>query len=226
MGSDQTAAERVYTHVRAAILDGRFEGGARLREEQIASDVGVSRTPVREALRRLGAEGLVQLDSNRSGRVPVWTERDIEEIYGLRVLLEGHGARSAAANITDQQVAALKGILADTERLLTTSAEDQMSNEVTYAQLTLDFHQTVLAASADRHLLMLYGQLVNMPVLYRARHRYSRDRLEQSLREHRALVGALAAHDQDWAEALMRQHILAARAEEHRLAAAPPTTVD
>jgi DNA-binding GntR family transcriptional regulator len=93
------AADRAYSALRAGILTGRHGFGERLGEIEIAAELGLSRTPVREALRRLGSEGLVEVLPNRGARVRTWTAQDLEESYELRAVLEGLAARRAAARV-------------------------------------------------------------------------------------------------------------------------------
>jgi DNA-binding GntR family transcriptional regulator len=89
------AADRAYSALRGGILDGRYGSGARLGEIEVADELGLSRTPVREALRRLGSEGLVEVQPRRGARVRAWSTQDLEETYELRALLEGLAARRA-----------------------------------------------------------------------------------------------------------------------------------
>jgi DNA-binding GntR family transcriptional regulator len=221
--STRNAADRAYQQLKQAILADEFEPGAPLREERLATELGVSRTPVREALRRLGAEGLVVIDSNRGGRVPEWSEQDIEEIYAMRIYLESYAARRAAMTFTPEQGEKLDELLAQADTMAGVSTP---AAEMEYAQRTLEFHRAIIAASGDRHLQTVYSSVVNLPILYRSRHRYSHDRLGQGLDEHRLLVRALRERDPEWAEAIMKQHILAARAEERRLMARAAATAD
>src|SRR5699024_10544337 len=89
-------ADRVYSDLHREILNGKRMAGSRVREEEVAETYGVSRTPVREALRRLSSNGLVELIPNRGAEVVNWAADDIEELFDLRSLLEGHAARQAA----------------------------------------------------------------------------------------------------------------------------------
>ncbi len=98
--------------IRDRILAGVYPAGHHLRENALATDLKVSRTPVREALQRLAADGLVDLSRNRGARVTGFTGEELDEIYGLRVLLEGYGAKLAATRMTDESL----------ERLLWTSS--------------------------------------------------------------------------------------------------------
>jgi DNA-binding GntR family transcriptional regulator len=102
------AVDRAYEAVRSGIIAGRYLAGARLTEQEIATTVGVSRTPVREALRRLDAEGLVEFTPNLGAVVTTWTEEDSDEIFDLRGMLESYGARRATIRATDEQIAELR----------------------------------------------------------------------------------------------------------------------
>ena len=102
------AVDRAYEAVRSGILAGRYLAGARLTEQEIATSVGVSRTPVREALRRLDAEGLVEFTPNLGAVVTTWNEADSDEIFDLRAMLESYGARRATVRATDEQMAEMR----------------------------------------------------------------------------------------------------------------------
>src|ERR1044071_9687316 len=94
-GAVTAAADRAYGALRDGILDGRYGFGDKLGEIEVAEELGLSRTPVREALRRLGSEGLIEVLPNRGARVRTWTAQDLEETYELRAVLEGLAARRA-----------------------------------------------------------------------------------------------------------------------------------
>src|SRR2546421_13031594 len=103
----QNASVAATELIRQAILDGRLEPGSRLKEEELARELGISRTPVREALLVLQAEGLVDAVPNRGAVVRSHDANDLEDLYQLRALLEGYAARRAAANVTEQDVVEL-----------------------------------------------------------------------------------------------------------------------
>src|SRR5262245_32416607 len=104
------ASERAYTQIRAGLLGGVFAPGERLREEDLAQRTGVSRTPVREALRRLALEGFVDLQPGRGVQVVSWSDQDLDEIFSVRALLEGYGAAQAAQRATREHVEALTAL--------------------------------------------------------------------------------------------------------------------
>ena len=102
------AVEKAYAAIRAGIADGRFAPNTRITEQEVAAAAGVSRTPAREALRRLHAEGLVSFTPNQGAVVTSWSIDDIDEIFELRAVLESHGAYRAASRATPKQVTRLK----------------------------------------------------------------------------------------------------------------------
>ena len=104
------AVERAYEAIRDRILHRAYAPGSRLKEERLAEEIGVSRTPVREALRRLHIEGWVEFVPNQGAVVSAWTESVVEEVFAIRALLESYGAEMAARNATEAQVAELHSI--------------------------------------------------------------------------------------------------------------------
>ncbi len=207
MSSDR-AADRVYLAVRRGILDGGRALGSRLREEELAGELGVSRTPVREALRRLESDGLVVLQPHRGAVVAQYDEDDLEEIFGLRALLEGFGARRAASRIGAPELDRLDELCDRMEAQVARPRPDL--DEV--SALNLDLHQSVLAAAGNSRLVALLSTVVQVPLVQRTFQRYSPAALSRSMGHHRELVAALRAGDGLWAESVMRSHVMAARA--------------
>ncbi len=105
------SADRVYDTLRQGILDGRYAPGTRLGEADLADSLGVSRTPVREALRRLGSEGLLATLPNKGARVRTWTAGELGDIFDLRALLEGHAAARAATRVTDADINVMNNLV-------------------------------------------------------------------------------------------------------------------
>ena len=205
MGS---AIERAYGGIRQGILSGAHAPASHLREEELAAATGVSRTPVREALRRLAAEGLVELTPNRGVRVAAWSERDLQEIFELRALLESYGARLAAGRVTAPAVAELAALAAAMEQAARSRARDRLEQ---VAEINNRFHQGVLAAAANERLVALLGHVVQVPLVRHTFRRYAPAELGRSLAQHREILEALRHRDPAWAESAMRSHILGAR---------------
>ncbi|XRQ10486.1 GntR family transcriptional regulator [Actinomadura welshii] len=212
------AVDRVYTRLRADILDGVHPAGARLGEAELAEATGSSRTPVREALRRLEVEGLVEILPHRGARVPDWTPEDLEEIYDLRMLLEGAAARRAATRIEPKDTARMAELCELIERAAEPGGAQDLDR---VAELNAEFHGIVRAASASGRLVSMLNSVTQLPLVMRTFHRYSPGDLDRSCAHHRELVAALRAGDGTWAESVTRAHVLAAKAVLLR-AASPP----
>lgn len=200
------ASDLAYEALVSDILSGAYPIGHRIREEEVAARVGTSRTPVREALRRLNAEGLVDLPPHR-GAVVQASMYQIEELYDLRALLEGYGAERAAARRGDEDLETLLRLCDEMDAVV--------AGGTAYAELTslnLAFHRQVqVAAGVERLLGALPGLTVGPLVRETFRH-YSEVELSRSMRQHRELVEALTTRDGAWARSVMSAHIHAGRA--------------
>lgn len=206
LGSDNGhAADHAYRLIREQILSGERAGGEWLREGDLAESVGVSRTPVREALRRLTAEGLVRHERNRGVQVQDWSARDLHEIFSLRSVLEPWACRLAAAAGT-VDVAALQALAEEMDEAASGAEPDVGRITV----LNNRFHKMVLDGSENARLASLVASVVQVPLVWRTFSHYSPVALSRSLAHHHELVAALAAHDPDWAESVMRSHVRAA----------------
>ncbi|GAA2311865.1 GntR family transcriptional regulator [Actinomadura luteofluorescens] len=212
------AVDRVYARLRADILDGVHPPGARIGEAELAEATGSSRTPVREALRRLEVEGLVEVLPHRGARVPDWTPDDLEEIYDLRMLLEGAAARRAAARVTDADADRMDELCALMEAAVEPGAGQDLDR---VAELNAEFHDIVRSAAASGRLVSMLNAVVQLPLVMRTFHRYSPADLARSSAHHRELAAALRARDGTWAESVMRAHVLAAKAVLLRAARTP-----
>jgi DNA-binding GntR family transcriptional regulator len=203
------AVEEAAEALRVAILDGTLRPGSRLGEVELAEQLGVSRTPVREALRRLVAEGLVEVLPNRGARVVEWSAADLDEIYDLRALLESHGATRAATRISAGELPVLDKLCADMESCAGPGRNRDLDR---LAGLNAEFHRRILDASGSARLAALVGTVVRVPLVLRTFHDYTAEALERSSGHHREIVAALRAGDPQWAGSVMRSHVLAARA--------------
>jgi DNA-binding GntR family transcriptional regulator len=203
-----TATGRAYAALRADILGGARPAGSRLPEDTLAEELGVSRTPVREALQRLGTEGLVEHLPHRGARVSGWTTDDLQETFELRALLEGLGARRAAARATPEDVAGLRGLCTRMERAIAPGRPRDLDALTTHNSA---FHAELLRVSGSARLTGMVAGVVHVPLVMRTFHQYSDHALARSQHHHRELCDALAHGDGEWAESVMRSHVLAAR---------------
>jgi DNA-binding GntR family transcriptional regulator len=199
----QVVADRL----RADILEGRFPPGTWIRQERIAQEMGVSQMPVREALRELSSEGLVEHAPYRGVRVTDARVDDVADLYACRAFVEGLAARAAARAITDEELAELR---ARAERMRKRLAPRYLDE---YRELNRRFHTTVFKASRRpflvRTLEQLWGAFPTM-LLTRFQETTSTslpDRDAEDVAEHAAILDALARRDGAAAERAMRFHI-------------------
>lgn len=191
--------------IREAIVDGRLEPGQRLKEEQLARELGISRTPVREALVMLQSEGLVDASPNRGSTVRTYTRGDLEEMYELRAMLEGHAARRAAGRITAAQLDTLRASCERFRALLGPNDVRALVSE------NGTFHQTILEAAGSERLTSMLREVVALPLVYRSYVWYSPAQAAASYDYHRRLVEDFERGDAAAAEATMRRHVVDAR---------------
>ena len=220
--SGEAAHTRVaYAALRERIASGGLGPGTWLREHTVATSLGLSRTPVREALRLLAAEGVVELVHNRGARVVSWSAEDIDEAYRLRALIKGYGAGLAAARADAACVAELRSLQERYEQALDAQDPQPTSSDPTTAPMTSapmtsaqcndDFHAAVLAASGSARLPVLVAAVSSAPLVRRVLHSYDDDDRRRSVMAHRDVITAIANGDADLATSAMSSHILAAR---------------
>ena len=206
------ATDLAYGALRSAILEGRRAPGERLGEIEVAAELGLSRTPVREALRRLGSEGLVDLLPNRGGRVRSWTADDLDETYELRAALEGLGARRAARRITGDQLDRLAALADEMVTVDPSLGHRPPGDFADLAARNAEFHALIVQAAGSGRLGETLKGVVQVPLVLRTYQRYTPEALARSHAHHHEIVDALRAGDGTWAESVMRSHVLAARA--------------
>jgi DNA-binding GntR family transcriptional regulator len=201
------AVEKAYAAMRDGIMSGTYAGGSHLKAEDLAVAIGVSRTPVREALRRLHAEGLVDFVANRGAYVLNWDQSDVDEVFGLRMVLESFGAEVAATRRSAEQLAQLRDLA---DRMTAAARERPMHYLELIADLNTQFHKLIHTASGVKRLSPILLTVIQIPLTMRTFSRYSAEDLERSMAHHREIVGAFEARDGRWAGAVMRSHIIAA----------------
>jgi len=200
-----------YKEIRARILSGSFGPGERLTEERLARELGISRTPVRQALTRLEADGLVALVPNRGAVVRSYSPADVLEIYDLRALLEGHAAREAATNVQPAVLGTLWALVNEMEGFALEAFPSREEAVVWFTDRNNRLHQAIHAASGNRRLVDLLNRTVQIPLVYRAFFAYTEKEFALSQHYHVKIVQALERRDGDAAEALMRAHIYQGR---------------
>ncbi len=190
--------ETVAEKLRARILSHALAPGNWIDEQLLCSEWGISRTPLREALKVLAAEGLVTMKPRRGAYVTQMSLRDVSEVYRLLALLESDAAAEVAARATPAQIAELEALHAELEAALDDRERFFALNEA--------FHHRLLAIADNRWRLQIVDDLRKVMKLDRHHSLLREGRLEQSLAEHRALMAALRRGDAAAAEAMARAH--------------------
>lgn len=201
----RTASAAAADVIRQAIVEGRVSPGQRLKEEELAHELGLSRTPIREALHQLQAEGLVEATPNRGATVRAYDVADLEDMYELRALLEGQAARRAAGKATAGHLEELRSSCDRFELLLGGGDLQALVKENAF------FHETILRASGSERLSGMVQQVVAMPLVYKSYIWYSGAQVAASYHYHRQLTHALEHRDAERAELIMREHVYEAR---------------
>jgi DNA-binding GntR family transcriptional regulator len=191
--------------IRAAIVGGRLEPGRRLKEEELARELGISRTPVREALLFLQAEGLVVSTPNRGATVRSYEPEEIEDMYQLRALLEGHAAHRAATRISAADIRRLRK---SNVRFASLRVADDLLDLIAE---NLVFHNTILEAAASDRLAEMVRKVVELPLVYRSFYWYSPEQKLISDHYHQQLTHAMQERDPERAELIMKEHVFEAR---------------
>ena len=200
-GTEKSLRGQVFDKIRSDILNGKYKRGEELVESSIGKELGISRTPVREAIRQLELEGLVQLVPNKGACVTGISEKDVRDIYLIRARLEGLAARMAAKNITPELLEAME----ETVVLSEYHAKKEHYEQV--CEMDSKFHKLLYKASGSRileHTLTdfhQYVQRVRMASIMQKR------RMEKSNDEHDAILTAIREHDEEKAELVATRHI-------------------
>ncbi len=191
--------EAAYAHLRGSILAGSLPPGARISEPGLAEQLGVSRTPVREALQRLSQEGLVELLPGKGARVRTLSANEVREVYDVRALLEAEAAALAAQNASAAELNALKKRL---DLLNNLPADDY----VRQMQVDFDFHTALVEAAHNRTLARIYADLRSSLTLIRSFQR-TLSQHPKTRQQHQAIIKALLAHDPQKAAQAAREHV-------------------
>lgn len=190
--------------LRERILSGRIPAGSRLGEADLAEQLAVSRTPVREALSRLAAEGLVDLVPNRGARVAVWTTDQLREIFDLRLAVEPAIVVRAVAKLSDAQLSQLDELA---NRMSRHGRPGRNQDLDALVELNAAFHGTFSTAADNAAFAASLRTVTHSSVVRRNFHDYDAASLARSLHHHHEMVAAAHAGDAEWAGAVMRAHL-------------------
>jgi len=194
--------EEVAELVRQRIFSRELEPGSWIDELKIAEEFGISRTPLREALKVLAAEGLVTMKVRRGAYVTEVSERDLADVYHLLALLESDAAAVVAERASDAQLQELKDLHADLEAAAKPGKVDRQH----FFELNERFHMRLLAIADNRWRDQMVADLRKVMKLNRHNSLFKSGRIDASLKEHRALMEAIGARDAARAAACMREH--------------------
>lgn len=199
------SSERVYQALKHRILAGMLEPGSRLVELQLATEFAVSRTPVREALKRLTAEGLIRVDPVRGIVVSDVDARELEEIFVVREVLDGLAARLAAGRVSSTDLTKLHLLMDMMRDAVRTGQWEGM------VQANIKFHDVLHQAAGNERLRHLTRNLLDFVRRFSNEAFASQERSAEVLAEHEEIIKAMEARDPDLAETVARRHVASAR---------------
>lgn len=208
-GRSISAGDSAYLTLRADILSGDLPADERLTEMGLADRLGLSRTPVREAVKRLLIEGFLTRAPGEGLRVTALHADEVDQIFRIRLMLESYGARRAAEFASDAEITELFR-LADA-----ISARVPARTEADYDAMTeanTAFHRTITQAARSPRLSSMLSLAVNLGLVLRTYQMYSAQDMFRQARHHHDIAQAIATRDPEWAEAAMSHHVLAAAA--------------
>ena len=205
-GQTLTAKERAYNQIRDAILTGQFKPGEQLKEEQLCEFCNVSRTPVRQAIRRLAEEGTVTIRENRRSYVTDLTHSELEEAFDVACFLESYSAGLAAQRATAEQLAELEKLAGAMEKINFSNASDYRQ----YLELNGNFHQLIHDISGNRHLAELIRRIPDAANTVFLKTSNLKD-ITHTNSEHRDIIAAIASGDSEFAKLKMTIHIESVR---------------
>ena len=192
---------RVYDHVKRRIVANELPFGSKLTEDELAKELGISRTPIREALNRLAQDRLVTVSPGRGAFVATFSFDDMVQLLEIRETLEGMAARLASNRITKETLEKLR------QRLEATTQKQEHNGYKGYLDADRDFHECVISACGNHHLSQLMKSLQDRIQMLRSRSVMLPGRARNSFQEHMEIIDALSARDPDLAEEKIRTHI-------------------
>jgi DNA-binding GntR family transcriptional regulator len=203
------SGQRAYLALREAILEGRYQPGERLKEVEVASTLGISRTPVRQAFVQLELEAMVSLEPHRGAIVRELTEADLHEMFVLRAVLEGFCASEAATRMDVSAIEHLEALHEEFERVIARRASPARTDRL--VALNSEFHEAVVAGSGLTRVTAVIDKLTAIPDAWKTGFWDSRRQREAAVVYHREVIEAIRARDPLRADAVMKSHVYAAK---------------
>lgn len=198
--------DRIAASIRNAIIDGRMPPGSRLTEQELVSMLGVSRTPLREALLVLDAEGFINVLPRKGAVVSPITQEDVEEIYGAKGILEAAAAQMACEKISYETISALSELTDKMEAVINNDATEYR----TLLTLNAEFHQLLSDAGGNKRISQFIRNLRSQTLRYNYIYLSLRSRTKESITEHRHMIEALKHRDTTRIGQLIQDHNAAA----------------
>ena len=195
-----------YDAIRKGILDGRYLPRAHLREAAIAADIGVSRTPVREALRRLAAAGYVTMVANQGAFVNPQSDESLSELIKVRAELAALAAAGAASNVGSDEIDMMAEIVRRMSLIESGPSHESIDEQTA---LNLEFHRLIFDNCGNRWLNSLLRQTSNVANVQRAYYSFSADDWSRAVARYAEMIQALRVADRGWAAAIFKSHFLA-----------------
>lgn len=200
--------EWAYNHIKSDVLAGLFEPGERLTEEHLAKSLGVSRTPVREALHKLATEGLIQPLESRGFCVAQDSREEIEDLFDIRAALEGYAIRIICERITDPTIKKLHGFIEKAEDALRRKKLDEIF------EYNTQFHDTLNAVVPNKSRFhRLIGDTRKYVLRYRKDSLHYLEGAKKTIKGHHKILLAISLKDPDLCERVMREHVQEAKIE-------------
>jgi DNA-binding GntR family transcriptional regulator len=209
--SDAVGAAHAYAQVRAAIVENRYPPGQRLIEQRIAAELGLSRTPVREALRMLEAEGLVVSERNRGAMVRPLSSTEVVDLYGLRIRLEAYAVELATARMTEAELGDLVDAAEAFGEVSRSADLESVEGVRRLHEANRRFHDGILAGARHHRLSSMLARTVDIPLVFQAFQSFGPAEIERSATFHHLIVQAMCRRDGARAASLMEEHIAQGR---------------
>lgn len=203
--------ERVYQELRRDIVEGRYGPGERIVEQRLATELDVSRTPVREAVRRLETEGLIVTIRNRGAHVRPLTEMDVADLYEARSRIEGFVAELAARRATHQDIESLTLAADRFDVVVDDESLGRVEKPRALMQANSEFHQGLVDAGQAEQVYRLLAGAVDLPLVFQAFDLFGSEELSRSALFHHLILEAVAAGEPSRAGRLMTEHVLQGR---------------
>ena len=195
-----TLREKILEHIRDAIISGALKAGTRVSEPELAERYGISRTPIREAFRQLESEGYLTVIPRRGAVVSEFSQKDIEDFYAIKSILEGYAARQACSRLTDKELGRMQANNCRLTELAT------LKDIKTFVRVHNDFHETFIKAADNEKLRELITSVVTRFQRLRLMSLSLPGRMEIVIQEHAKIIEAFCRKDAEAAEMLVQKN--------------------